>query len=95
MKIVAIVERTNWSGRYLVEMTDTEIRRLSGLDHNRSIMVGHDLDIGQATDALHRLRSEASQAKRLASTLTALGTMLTQELPQLEAHLSEQSEAAE
>lgn len=95
MKIVAIVEKTNWSGRYLVEMTDSEIRRLSGIDHQKSIMVGHSLDVTAATDALSRLRSGTSQAKRLASTLTALGTMLTQELPQLEAHLSEQSEAAE
>lgn len=95
MKIVAIVEQTHWSGRYLVEMTDAEIRRLTGRDHTKSILVGHTFDVTAATDALSTLRSEASQAKRLASTLTALGTMLSQELPQLEEHLSERKEAAE
>ncbi len=95
MKIVAVVEKTNWSGRYLVEMTDTEIRRLTGHDTRKDILVGHAFDVSEISNALSKLRSEASQAKRLASTLTALGTMLTQELPQLEEYLSERSEAAE
>lgn len=95
MKIVAIVEKTNWTGRYLVEMTDVEIRRLTGLDSRKDVLVGNSFDVAAITDALSKLRYEAATAKRLSSTLSALATMLAQELPQLEAHVSEQSEAAE
>lgn len=87
MKIVAVIEKSAWSGKFLVEVTSAELSRISGmgLSAGQQWGVGSSFGVSEAWAALQSLRQEQAEAKRAAGRLRALAELLESEVVKVEA----------
>lgn len=85
MKIIAITSRTSWDNRFLVELNDRELSRITGMQQRTVFEVGQSFDVDKAWDQMCAINSRKRDAKEAAETLRALATLLEGELPKIEA----------
>ena len=84
MKIIAVVSRSNYAARFLVEMTDTELNVATGSQHNCThAEVGQRFELSGAVKQVRNVVDGKARLGRTAVELRAFADALEEEAKRL------------
>lgn len=94
MKIIAVTRNGTWDKCFLAEITERELRRITGSDTDLNGEIGMSYDVSAAWDRLLKIDRAKEEAKQAADTLRWLALLLEGEMPKVEQATGSDAEPA-